>query len=149
LGGVSHEACAGLLGLRPYLGFLDGGSYDGRQSVVSAFDKMNELERAAEEPLRAWLSSREDVRLLGPASAGEDSVGTVSFVHKAVPSDVISASVNGCEIGIRHGSMYAVRLCEALGIGADPGVVRVSLVHYNTVEEVQRVITALEDAFEL
>jgi selenocysteine lyase/cysteine desulfurase len=40
--------------------------------------------------------------------------------------------------------MYAYRLCEALGIDPDEGVVRVSAVHYNTVEEIDRLIEVLD-----
>jgi selenocysteine lyase/cysteine desulfurase len=34
-------------------------------------------------------------------------------------------------------------LCEALGIAVDEGVVRVSAVHYNTVDEIDRAISIL------
>jgi len=51
-------------------------------------------------------------------------------------------------IGIRHGHMYAYHLCEALGLDPEDGVVRVSLVHYNTMEEVDRLIEVLETALE-
>ena len=40
--------------------------------------------------------------------------------------------------------MYAHRLCKALGIDPDDGVVRVSLVHYNTLEEIDRLIEVFE-----
>jgi selenocysteine lyase/cysteine desulfurase len=39
--------------------------------------------------------------------------------------------------------MYAYRLCEALGIDVTEGVVRVSAVHYNTPDEVERMVAAL------
>jgi selenocysteine lyase/cysteine desulfurase len=42
--------------------------------------------------------------------------------------------------------MYAYRLCEALGLDPADGVVRVSLVHYNTVEEIDRLIAVLDRA---
>ena len=45
---------------------------------------------------------------------------------------------------IRYGSFYSVRLFEHLGIDADDGVVRISLAHYNTTEEVARIIALLE-----
>jgi selenocysteine lyase/cysteine desulfurase len=41
--------------------------------------------------------------------------------------------------------MYAYRLCQALGIPTEPGVVRVSLLHYNTMDEIDRLITALDE----
>ena len=45
----------------------------------------------------------------------------------------------------RSGNMYGVRLLEDLKIDPQQGVVRVSLVHYNTEEEVEALITALND----
>jgi cysteine desulfurase family protein (TIGR01976 family) len=41
-------------------------------------------------------------------------------------------------IGVRDGHMYAPRLMRRLGLDPETGVVRVSLVHYNTVEEIHR-----------
>ena len=41
--------------------------------------------------------------------------------------------------------MYGVRLLEDLNIDPEVGVVRVSLVHYNTEEEVAALITALNE----
>jgi selenocysteine lyase/cysteine desulfurase len=40
--------------------------------------------------------------------------------------------------------MYAVRLLDGLGIPLDPGVVRASLAHYNTVEEIDGMFAALD-----
>ena len=52
-------------------------------------------------------------------------------------------------IGIRHGHMYAYHLCEAAGLDPDDGVVRVSMVHYNTPEEIERLIEVLDTALEV
>jgi selenocysteine lyase/cysteine desulfurase len=41
------------------------------------------------------------------------------------------------EIGIRDGHMYAPRLMDRLGLSMDKGAVRASLVHYNTVAEIE------------
>jgi selenocysteine lyase/cysteine desulfurase len=41
--------------------------------------------------------------------------------------------------------MYAHRLCKAMGIDPDDGVVRVSLVHYNTLDEIDGLIGVLEE----
>lgn len=41
-------------------------------------------------------------------------------------------------IGVRDGHMYAPRLMRRLGLDLDSGAVRVSLVHYNTLEEIHR-----------
>ena len=51
------------------------------------------------------------------------------------------------QIGIRYGHFYAYTLMQHLKpwLDLDDGVVRISLVHYNTVEEVQAIINVLED----
>jgi selenocysteine lyase/cysteine desulfurase len=47
-------------------------------------------------------------------------------------------------MGIRWGDFYAKRLIEALRLDKNDGVVRVSLVHYNTLEEVHRLIEVMD-----
>lgn len=51
------------------------------------------------------------------------------------------------QVGIRYGHFYAYTLIDTLSpkVDVDDGVVRISLVHYNTVEEVQRIIATLEE----
>lgn len=146
LGGVSHEGCAGLLALRPYLQLLGGGGEWSRGAVERAFSTMAALEHPLTERLLAYLRSRPDVKIIGSAHADERRVGTISFVHERIPSPEIAAAVNRQDIGIRYGHMYAIRLCEGLGIDPATGVVRVSLLHYNTEEEIDRLARALDRA---
>ena len=149
LGGVNHEGCAGLLGVRDYLAVLadqpEAETFD-RRSVERSFGLMEALEAPVLDKLMEYLTSRSDVRIIGPPHAGDDRVGTVSFVHATKSSREIVAVVDRSGIAIRHGHMYAYRLCEALGLDPADGVVRVSLVHYNTVEEIERLIEVLEVA---
>ena len=58
----------------------------------------------------------------------------------------IVTRVDAHGIGIRHGDFYAKRLIQALGLEERGGVVRVSMAHYNTVEEIDRLVQALEEA---
>lgn len=46
-------------------------------------------------------------------------------------------------IGVRDGHMYSPRLMKRLGLAKESGAVRASLVHYNTLEEVQKFGRAL------
>jgi selenocysteine lyase/cysteine desulfurase len=41
-------------------------------------------------------------------------------------------------IGIRDGHMYAPRLMQRMNLSKETGMVRVSLVHYNTLAEIHR-----------
>jgi len=48
-------------------------------------------------------------------------------------------------IGIRDGHMYSPRLMKRLGLPVESGAARVSLVHYNTIEEIHRFADVLRD----
>jgi selenocysteine lyase/cysteine desulfurase len=43
------------------------------------------------------------------------------------------------------GNFYAMNLSERLGVEPKGGVLRIGLVHYNTSEEVDRLLTALQE----
>lgn len=148
LGGVSHEGCAGLLGLRPYLAFLagaDAASVD-RATVQRAFDLIEALEAVLTARLVTGLLSIDGLEMLGSRSHGRERVATVSVRHAKRPSSAIAAAAHARSVAIRNGHMYSHRLCTGLGIDTTEGVVRVSAVHYNTVQEVDRAVEAIRDA---
>jgi cysteine desulfurase family protein (TIGR01976 family) len=141
LGGASLEGCAGLLALRPYLRFLAGRDADDRATVELAMATMERLEAPIASLLVDGLRRIPNLRLLLPETA--DHVGTVSFLHGHRSSAEVVRHVQAHGVGIRHGHMYAYRLCQALGIDPADGVVRASLVHYNNERDVQRLLDAL------
>ena len=142
LGGVSHEACAGLVALRPYFGFLAGRRIDDRQTIVDAYQTIGTLDAPLGERLRRYLLTKASVRLIG--AQGEDRVSTISFVHNSKTPPEIVGAVDRESIGIRFGNMYAYRMMEPLGLDPATGVVRVSAVHYNTPAEIDQLIEVLE-----
>jgi selenocysteine lyase/cysteine desulfurase len=77
-------------------------------------------------------------------SRAAERVPTVCFnlPHKH-PAEVVER-MSQADIGIRDGHMYAPRLMGRLGLAMDRGAVRVSLVHYNTLDEVDRFGDALK-----
>lgn len=147
LGGPSHEACAGMLGLKPYLAALAGAPETepvSARTAQIAMERCAHLETPLQESLIAFLRTQ-PVRIIGPNSGGPDRVPTISFVHPSKPSEWIAQHVNATgRMGIRNGNMYAYRLCQGVGIPTDDGVVRISMVHYNTLEEVEALIGVLE-----
>ncbi|MFH2002489.1 MAG: aminotransferase class V-fold PLP-dependent enzyme [Planctomycetota bacterium] len=147
LGGASHEGCRGLLALGEYLNFLAGRAAHetmNRETIVRAFDIMKQCESKPQARLIRYLIDHPRVRIIGPESASEERVATISFVHEELPSKRIAQAAHDHNIGIRNGHMYAHRLCKALNLDPDDGVVRVSLVHYNTIEEIDRLIEVLD-----
>ncbi|MDZ4829008.1 MAG: aminotransferase class V-fold PLP-dependent enzyme [Phycisphaerae bacterium] len=147
LGGACHEGCAAIVALGRYLNFLadrDESKPCDRATVERVFARMTELELPLQRRLIEGLGSNTHLRLVGSdASAANERVPTVSVLDtRRKPSEVVSAA-HAAMVAIRYGHMYAFRLCEALGIDTTEGVVRVSAVHYNTPEEIERAIAAL------
>lgn len=147
LGGVSHEGCAGLLGTGEYFKSLGGGLMDEtltRQHVVDAYSYAAELEIPLQRAFVQFLKAKPGVKILGPAHGEDSRVSTISFVHERLSPPKIVEAVHRHPVGIRYGNAYAYRLCQALRLDPETGVVRASFVHYNTVDEVDRLIRALE-----
>jgi len=89
------------------------------------------------------------VRIIGHSHARDGlRVPTVSFVVRGAVSEAIVLHTDRFGIGIRFGDFYAKRLIEALGLQAQGGVVRVSIAHYNTQDEISRLITQLDAAID-
>ncbi|MGH9706705.1 MAG: cysteine desulfurase-like protein [Candidatus Acidiferrales bacterium] len=94
------------------------------------------------------LLSAEMLRVLKDADATIYGIGEKERMSMRVPTFAFNlpriAPAKGTEelsragIGVRDGHMYAPRLMNRLALANDRGVVRASLVHYNTVEEIKR-----------
>jgi selenocysteine lyase/cysteine desulfurase len=72
-------------------------------------------------------------------------VPTLCFSVAGIDSAALAARVAKRDIGIRSGHMYSPRLVKRLG-RMPAGVVRASLVHYNTIEEIGRFRDVLGEA---
>ncbi|WP_323148470.1 cysteine desulfurase-like protein [Pseudomonas oryzihabitans] len=147
-GNVNYELSFGCIGITDYL--LDIGERLGargseRERMQAAFDAFEVQEDALAERLLGFLRQRSGVRVIGKTST-HGRVPTISFVVAGVRSEAVVLKVDEHRIGIRFGDFYARRLIEALGLAPLGGVVRVSLAHYNTLEEIDRLITALDQA---
>ncbi|MHC4768929.1 MAG: aminotransferase class V-fold PLP-dependent enzyme [Planctomycetota bacterium] len=151
-GDASHEGCAGLLGFWPYLATLSGLSgteEPQRAAIEQAFAVITDRETTLQAHLIEYLRSKPDVRIVGPSTTDPSRVSTVSFVHAKKRSEEIAKAANRRRFGLRYGHFYAYRLCARLaeaGLLHDTqdGVARVSLLHYNTIEEIDRLIDCLD-----
>jgi cysteine desulfurase family protein (TIGR01976 family) len=85
------------------------------------------------------------VRLFGPATM-DARVPTFAFRVAGQPPDRSAARLAvEYDIAVWSGDHYAVELARHLGVEHTGGTVRASFVHYNTDEEVDRLLTALEE----
>jgi selenocysteine lyase/cysteine desulfurase len=65
-------------------------------------------------------------------------------VVDGVSSSAIPTFLDDRHVAVRFGHYYAYRLIRSLGLNQTEGVVRVSMAHYNTLAEVDRLIEGLE-----
>jgi len=72
-------------------------------------------------------------------------VPTVAFTVARIAPSAIAEACAARNVGVRSGHMYSPRLMRRLGTLPN-GVVRASLVHYNTTEEIARFGSILEEA---
>ena len=79
-----------------------------------------------------------------PTADATTRAPTVSFSVEGQESAAITAGLAEARIGASNGNFYAYRIVRDLGYGAEDGVVRTSMVHYNTAEEVQRLVSRLD-----
>ena len=150
LGNVNYELSWGCAGIVDYLrdvGTELGAAGDNRSRMQAAFDAFALHEDALAEQVLAWLRHQRGVRIIGlPSVKDGERVPTISFIVEGVQSERIVSRVDAHGIGIRFGDFYAKRLVEALGLQKNGGVVRISIAHYNTSEEIHRLLSALDDA---
>lgn len=147
-GNASHELAYSCVGVIDYLEALAGAhgvNAKGRAAVEAAFRLIAEHEELLSRRLLDYLKSRPDVTIIGDPSADRTRrVPTISFTIDGVSSRKVVEAVDPSGIGIRFGDFYSRRLIEALGLAEQDGVIRVSAVHYNTEEEIDRLIARFE-----
>lgn len=137
-GNVSHELAAGVSGALRYLDTV-------APRLEDAFDAFAAHEAEIVRPLLSYLRDRRGVRVLGRTDSDPaHRVPTVAFVVDGLHSSAVPAALDEAKVAVRWGDFYAARAIDALGLRERGGVVRASLVHYNTAEEVSRLIEGLD-----
>lgn len=150
-GNPNYELAYGCTGVLDYLATLGGETVPRqpasilRSAVERGFADIAEHEARIGERLLGYLRGRNDVTIVGRRDTdSNDRVPTVSFTVDGRLSDEIVSAVDPAGIGIRFGHFYARRLIDDLGLAEINGVVRVSMVHYNTTEEIDRLVETLD-----
>jgi cysteine desulfurase family protein (TIGR01976 family) len=133
-------ALGGITGYLDELGARVGGDSGTAWEAIAAHEAL------LAERLLSFLRSRPDIRIIGQESSDPARrVPTVSFVVPGRHSSEVPLFLDERQVAVRYGDFYARRLIETLGLSESGGVVRVSFVHYNTLEEVDRLVGLLEE----
>lgn len=116
-----------------------------RAHIETAMTAIQGYERVLSRELLGVLAESDaTIYGVGDPAEAELRVPTICFnLGGKDPAQVVERMAEA-GFGIRDGHMYAPRLMARLGLGMDRGCARVSLVHYNTVDEVRRFGEALK-----
>ena len=147
--GPDHAAVGAAAGIVDYYEDLyrhHFGQTDDEVALPQRIQAVYQLVAAHEEllmaPLFDFLSAK-DVKIVGSPSPSRDvRAPTIAFTStRSTPGDIAEA-LAAARVGVGSGDFYARRLADALQL--PDGVVRLSMVHYNTTDEVARAIAALD-----
>jgi cysteine desulfurase family protein (TIGR01976 family) len=145
-----YENVAGMDAAIAYLEELGracgGGAAAGRgETIRAALRAIADYERTLSGALLDEVSAIDGLTVYGVTARERlhERVPTLCFSVAGHSASAIADGVSAREVGIRSGHMYSPRLMARLG--ASGGVVRASLVHYNTRAEIARFGEALRD----
>ncbi|KAM0391885.1 hypothetical protein ACHAQC_006685 [Fusarium culmorum] len=136
LAAASYELTQAIIPLTAYFG----------ENPKQTWDAIAEHEQKLQTRLIEYLVSKPQITVYGEISTDKKvRVPTVSFTVEGMSSQSVVEAVEAVShAGIRWGHFFSKRLVGSILGLSDDGVVRVSLVHYNTVDEVDQIIVALE-----
>jgi cysteine desulfurase family protein (TIGR01976 family) len=144
-GTQSFESISGIIGTLDYLKEL-GRLSTGKRSLGAAMRSVEEYESALSKRFLSGLEQNAKIVLYGIAKSDPSRKRTPTFAIRIKgrnPAHV--AQILGAEgLFVWNGHFYAIDLIERLGLADSGGVVRIGFVHYNTMEEVDRTLEALE-----
>jgi cysteine desulfurase family protein (TIGR01976 family) len=149
-GTQNHEGIAGTREAIDYLADLgrslaDDQDLDRRTALAEAFADIREYEIELARRLLAGLAELPEFKVWGitdPARLAE-RLPTVSITHDRVTATQLAARLGARGIFVWHGNYYALPLTERLGLEPE-GMVRVGPVHYNTFDEIDRLLNELK-----
>ncbi|WP_026897534.1 cysteine desulfurase-like protein [Daejeonella oryzae] len=150
-GNYNFELTYSLTGITDYLNAFYEHHYpdyplkNNREKYQKCFELISIHEEKLSAVLLSYLNTNSKIRVIGKTDADyKKRVPTISFVHQDLKSSDIVLQVDKFNIGIRFGDFYAKKLIGDLDLNDKDGVVRVSLAHYNSLDEVNDLIKALK-----
>ncbi len=115
-----------------------------RAALVAGMESIRNYEALLS---RAMLDALSTVKATVYGVTAPDQVSlrtpTLCFNLPGISPAKVTEALAQQNIGVRDGHMYSPRLMKRLGLAKETGAVRASLVHYNTLEEVEKFKAAL------
>jgi len=141
LGTGNYEGAAGLVGLEKYMRAVGMSLNEPfRDVVIKVYDGFRKHEHGLTKELLGYLSSKKKVHVVGSTDTRllDERIPVVSFLVDGTDPHEFVQEIDKGRIGVRCGHFNSPRLLEALGLLEYKGVIRISLAHYNTADELDR-----------
>jgi cysteine desulfurase family protein (TIGR01976 family) len=140
-GTQSFESLAGVTATVDYLASLGSGG-SRRDQLSDALARIGAHEGRLSQRFLDGIAGMASIRLFGATDVKSRAPIFAIEVGGRPPGEV-AAELGRDGVFVWAGGYYAVEVMERLG-RSDSGLVRVGFVHYNTLDEVDRVLAALE-----
>jgi selenocysteine lyase/cysteine desulfurase len=148
-GTQNHEGIVGTREAIDYLADLGrlvsaGGEAGRRDALQAAFSAIREYETQLARQLLTGLAEVKRIKVWGITDSDRlsERLPTVSITHDGIRAADLAARLGEKGIFVWHGNYYALPLTERLGLEPD-GMVRIGPVHYNTPDEIDRLLREL------
>jgi cysteine desulfurase family protein (TIGR01976 family) len=150
-GTLNHECIAGIAACVEYLADL-GRSVDPtagsrRAALLAAFEAVREHERGLMEVLIRGLVEIPGLKLYGISDPAkfDRRCPTIAVRIKGHTPLQLATKLGERGFFTWDGNYYAINLTERLDVEKDGGFLRIGLAHYNTMEEVERLLAAVKE----
>ena len=142
-GTLNHE---GIAGIRPAVEFIAalGAGATRRERLVSGYDRLEEHENRLANKLRDAFAAMPRVKLYQAPLEVRKTPTVALTVEGMAPLEVCKRVIEASSVFIADGNFYAWTLAEKLGINPTGAWVRAGLSPYNTDEEIDRFIAAMQ-----
>jgi len=150
-GTLDFEGIAGARAAVEYLGVAGGSkcranALTRRERVICGLEAGARYERELTARLLDGLESVKGLRVYGITDRNrlDERVAVVSFTLDGHHPRHVAESLAARAVQVCDGHYYALTLLERLSLADRGGMVRVGLAHYNTAEEIDRLVAALD-----
>lgn len=150
-GTLNHEGLAGVTAAVDYLAGIGekfGPSVpDRRLRLKAAMFAIRGYEQTLSRHLLEGLAGIGDIKVWGLTDIArlDERLPTVAFTWPRLSPRATAEYLAARGFCVWSGNYYALGLMERLGLEEHGGAVRVGLAHYNTAEEIDRMVAALQD----
>lgn len=143
VGGIQYEQCSSLIGIKQYLCDISEDEIFSRETIIKNYNsfvqKENNLIEYFDKKFKI-LSDNSDLKII--TDFENKRVPIFSIYSKEIPLDKVCLFLNKNNIECKTGNFYCLRLLDYLDI---ENVLRISLLHYNSINELEKFFSLMEE----